>query len=173
MKRAGLCAVVFAGKTYSSTWWNHTSFRAFRITIWMVCLIRYFWSDFDGYLGFFESLNVGPIVLAGNILLTVGFALTVVVHLHMGCRWRSGIDPVGPNQLITDGYYRFSRNPMFLSIATAQFGFFFVIPSVFSSVCLIFGLYTLHRQTLAEEAHLLKSYPEDYGHYMGRVRRWI
>lgn len=139
----------------------------------MVCLLRYFSPDFDGYLGFYESLNVGPIVLAGNILLTVGFVLTVVSHLHMGCRWRSGIDPDGPSQLITDGYYRFSRNPMFLSIAIAQLGFFLAIPSVFFSICLIFGIYTLHRQTLAEEAHLMQSFPKDYAHYMGQVRRWL
>jgi len=172
-KRAGLREVVFPGDRFSSTWWNHMLFRAFRVTIWMVCVFRYFFPGLDGYLGFFVDLNVWPIVLAGNILLTAGFALTVVVHFSLGSNWRSGIDPSAPDTLRTDGFYRFSRNPMFLGIATAQVGFLLAMPSVFSAVCLLFGLYTLRNQTLAEEAHLMRSFPEDYSHYRTHVRRWL
>ena len=172
-KRAGLREVVFPGELFSSTWWNHMLFRAFRLTIWMVCLFRWFFPNIDGYLGLFVCLNIWPIVLAGDILLTVGFLFTVVIHFDLGSHWRSGIDPNGPEQLRTDGIYKFSRNPMFLGIATAQVGFLLALPSVFSFVCLIVGLYTLHSQTMAEEAHLLKLFPRDYRHYMRHVRRWF
>ncbi|TDG12605.1 isoprenylcysteine carboxylmethyltransferase family protein [Seongchinamella unica] len=172
-KRAGLPEVVFPGERFSTTWWNHMLFRAFRLTIWMVCLFRYFFPGIDSYLGFFVYINVWPVVLAGNILLTAGFLFTVVIHFSLGSNWRSGIDPNKPEKLRTDGFYRFSRNPMFLGIATAQVGFLLAIPSVFSAVCLIIGLYTLHSQTLAEEAHLMKLFPKDYRHYIGHVRRWL
>ena len=172
-KRAGTCEVVFPGEHYSSTWWNHMLFRFFRFAIWMVCLFRLFFPSVDTYLGLFAALNIWPIVLAGNLLLTAGFFFTVVIRFSLGSQWRSGIDPAGPKNLRTDGFYRFSRNPMFVGIAVAQFGFMLALPSVFSAVCLIVGLYTLHNQTIAEEVHLLRLFPEDYRHYMNHVRRWI
>ena len=172
-KRAGLREVVFPGERFSSTWWNHMLFRAFRMTIWMVCLLRWFFPGLDSYLGILVSLNAWPIVLVGDILLTAGFLSTLVIHFGLGRQWRSGIDPAGPEKLRTDGPYRVSRNPMFLGVATAQVGFLLALPSVFSAVCLAVGLYTLHSQALAEEKHLLGLHPEDYRHYMGRVRRWL
>jgi len=172
-KRAGSHEVVFPGEPFSSTWWNHMLFRVFRLTIWMVCLFRLFFPSVDNYLGFFVYLNVWPIVLAGDILLTAGLFFTLAVHFSLGNQWRSGIDPGVPRQLRTEGIYRFSRNPMFLGVATAQVGFFLAMPSVFSGICLIVGLYTLYSQTMAEEAHLLKLFPQEYRHYMSQVRRWL
>lgn len=172
-KHTGLREVVFPGERFNSTWWNHMLFRMFRFTIWMLCLLRWLDPVIDSYLGIFAGLNVWPIVLAGNILLTAGFLFTVVIHFSWGRQWRSGIDPCGSEKLSTDGFYRYSRNPMFLGIATAQVGFFLALPSVFSSVCLLVGLYTLHNQTLAEEAHLINRFPKDYRHFKGHVRRWL
>ena len=172
-KRTGLHEVVFPGAYLSSTWWNHVVFRVFRFTIWMVCLFRLFFPVVDNYLGIVVDLNVLPVVLTGNIVLTAGFLLTIMVHFDLGHQWRSGIDPGGPEKLRTDGLYKYSRNPMFLGIATAQAGFFLALPSIFSGVCLLVGWYILHRQTIAEEAHLLNRFPKDYSQYMGRVRRWL
>ena len=172
-KRTNPQEVVFPGTPFCSTWWNHMLFRAFRIIIWMVCLFRWFFPAVDTCLGIIVDLNTWPILLAGNILLTAGFLFTILVHFDLGHQWRSGVDPCGPGELRTEGYYNYSRNPMFLGVATAQVGFFLALPSVFSGVCLLVGLYTLHKQTLAEEAHLLSMFPQDYRYYRGRVRRWL
>ena len=87
-KREGLREVVFPGERFSSTWWNHMLFRVFRFTIWMVCLFRYFFPGIDSYLGLFVFLNVWPIVLAGNIMITAGFLFTAVIHFSLGRTWR-------------------------------------------------------------------------------------
>ncbi len=172
-KRSGPGEVVFAGTKFSATWWNHRLFGAFRITIWMVCLARWFSPDVDNYLGLFTTLNTWPIVLSGIVLLTLGFGMTLGVHFSLGQQWRSGIDPRGPQALKTDGCYRLSRNPMFLGIAIAQAGFFLALPSVFSAVCLLVGWYTLHNQTLAEEAHLRARFTQDYQRYTEATPRWL
>lgn len=172
-KRSQAGGVVFPGAPLCPTWWNHMIFRFFRAAIWMVCLCRWLFPAVDDYLGIFVELNTWPVVLAGNILLTGGFLFTLRVHFDLGRQWRSGIDPAGPERLRTDGFYRFSRNPMFVGVAVAQAGFFLALPSVFSAVCLALGWYTLYRQALAEEAHLLDRFADDYARYRGSVRRWL
>lgn len=173
MKRASSRELIFPGKRYSSTWWNHMSFRFFRAFIWLVCVFRLFFPAADNYLGIFERLQKTEIILSGIILLTLGFITTVMINFKLGNQWRSGIDPNGPHQIISDGWYSYSRNPMFVCVAIAQLGFFLAIPSVFSLICFIIGWYTLHRQALAEEKHLLKMHPQEYTYYSSRVRRWI
>lgn len=165
--------VVFAGAAYCSTWWNHLAFRIFRVTIWFVCLARAFWPQVDDYLGIFNALVSPALTSIGLILLTVGFILTLTIHFKLGDLWRSGIDSTAPRSLLTDGYYAFSRNPMYVFVAIAQLGFFMVIPSVFTLVCLFVGWLTLYNQTVQEEKHLSTKFPILYPKYCSMVRRWI
>ncbi|MEL0657895.1 isoprenylcysteine carboxylmethyltransferase family protein [Psychromonas arctica] len=165
--------LIFTGERFCSTWWNHMTFRVFRSTIWVVCLARLFFPNVDDYLGLLFLSESFSIVLLGNILLTLGFMMTVIIHFKMGKQWRSGIDPSGPKKLITDGFYKFSRNPMFLSIALSQFAFFLALPSLFSLLCFIIGVIALYRQIQSEETHLLQQFPEQYNIYSTKVRRWL
>lgn len=164
--------LIFAGQRLGKTWWNHITFRLFRITIWMLCLLRVPYPNIDNYLGMITDLQAPSIILLGLFLLTVGFITTVLIHFSLGKEWRSGIDPSGPNKVISSGVYRFSRNPMFICIAISQLGFFLAIPSIFSLVCLIIGLYTLRSQALEEELHLSQKFPVAYAAYSSKVRRW-
>lgn len=165
--------VVFTGERFCSTWWNHMVFRVFRFSIWMVCLLRVYYPSIDAYLGMMTSLERVPIILSGDLLLTSGFLLIISVHVSLGSRWRSGIDPKKPDQLITDGFYQYSRNPIFMSIALCQIGFFLALPCVFSLFCLFFGMSVLHRQTLSEERHLSKKFPNEYQTYSAKIHRWL
>lgn len=173
MKKTVGQALVFPGKRFCSTWWNHMMFRFFRVVIWMICLWRLFFPSIDTGLGLFESLQHFMVILSGNVLLTLGFVFTIGVHFSLGAGWRSGVDPEGPVKLVSTGAYKYSRNPMFLGVAISQAGFFLALPSVFSLVCLCFGLLMLHRQVQAEEHHLSEQFPQAYEVYAARVRRWL
>ena len=164
---------VFAGKRFSPTWWNHIVFRIFRFTIWMVCIFRYYFPSVDNYLGYIFSFQIYSIILSGVILISFAFILTLIIHFSMRKQWRSGIDPKGPEYLITDGFYYYSRNPMFMCIGLSQLGFFLALPSIFSLTCLCIGLYSLHRQTLSEEKHLLEIFSSEYKKYKTNVPRWL
>ena len=74
-KRAGSGEVVFPGARFASTWWNHMLFRAFRMTIWMVCLFRWPFPVVDDYLGIFVALNTWPVVLAGVLWVLIRVVL--------------------------------------------------------------------------------------------------
>ena len=139
----------------------------------MVCLIRVFFPGLDDYLILIKPLQYTGVIITGIVLLTLGFIVTVSVHIKFGKEWRSGIDPDGPAKIISNGIYQYSRNPMFGFVAIAQLGFFLAIPSVFTLVCLFIGVLTLDRQAKAEEKHLLEHFPNEYALYYNKVRRWF
>ncbi len=165
--------VVFPGQPNSCSWWNHLVFRLFRVTIWMVCLFRWPFPAIDSYLYEFSHLKTTAVMLTGNSLLTLGFLGAVVTNLSLGSDWRSGINPFGPSRLKTDGWFRYSRNPMFLSVAIAQLGFFFALPSLFTLICLVAGWVSLYVQVIVEEKHLSDKFGAEYQSYTTKVARWI
>ena len=172
-KRSAHAELVHPGERYCASWWNHMTFRVFRVVIWLVCVCRYFFPATDSVLGRFTLLNHPEIILSGDLLLALGFSTVIVIHTTMGNHWRSGIDNTGPKKLITHGFFRYSRNPIFLAVACAQVGFFLALPSVFTLICLLVGLYILHRQVLCEESHLLRMFQQDYVNYTLKTGRWL
>ena len=139
----------------------------------MICLFRLVFPSIDSYLGMIESMQVFSILLVGNLLLAGGVALAISINWKLGRLWRAGIDPDGPDTLISTSVYKYSRNPMFIGVAAAQLGFFLALPSIFSLVCLMIGLIALQRQVLSEEAHLSEKFREEYDIYRTRVPRWV
>ncbi|MFT5637080.1 MAG: protein-S-isoprenylcysteine O-methyltransferase Ste14 [Cognaticolwellia sp.] len=145
----------------------------FSVAIWMVFVVRLFVPALDDYLGLIPHLENAPVLLSGNILLSFSFLMTITIHFSMSQKWRSGIVPKRPKKLITDGCFSYFRNPIFVSVAISQIGFFLALPSVFTLVYLIIGLYTLYKQTIAEESHLSAVFPSEYTHYTANLRRWL
>lgn len=172
-KQRNQVRLVHTGPKFSATWSNHMAFRFFRKLIWFICEFRLPFPAIDNYLLLFPNLISAPINLAGIVILTFAFGFTVYVHLAMGTQWRSGIDTEQPTKLLTTGLFAWSRNPMYLGVLSAQFGFFLALPSVFTLLCLVAGFVFIFKQTLAEEAYLLKVHQADYLNYQQSVRRWF
>jgi protein-S-isoprenylcysteine O-methyltransferase Ste14 len=77
------------------------------------------------------------------------------------------------DKLVTGGIYRYSRNPMHLSIFIAVVGVGVATASwVFLSLAVIFLVMPLS-WLKAEERHLLKFYGDVYREYMKKTPRWI
>ena len=76
--------------------------------------------------------------------------------------------------LLTEGMYRYSRNPMYLGLllliiaATIWFGIWFGIV-----ISLFFILLMNILQIIPEEEALLQIFGEEYLEYKKKVRRWI
>ncbi|EMP57410.1 protein-S-isoprenylcysteine methyltransferase [Marinobacter santoriniensis NKSG1] len=157
----------------SAPWWHRHTFNVFRAAILGVCMARIF-VDIDSWLGVFNSLYQGWILLVGMVLLLASYSAVNYLQAYMHEEWRSGIDSHGDRQkLLTSGPFARSRNPLFLAVMTGQLGFFLALPSVFSLVCLVVGVAVIMRQAREEEKALARQFGKAYDDYRARVRRWF
>ena len=113
--------------------------------------------------------------------MTIGVAM-LVIALAIACQgiyeFRKQRTPVEPGQqptaLVTSGVFAFSRNPLYVSLALVLTS----IAVMANALCLFFAAIlfcvTIDRVVIAwEEKTLERTFPDDYGHYKRRVRRWI
>jgi len=90
-------------------------------------------------------------------------------------RHRTALMPWTPcSELVQDGPYRFSRNPIYLAFATMYLGFSFVFNSAYILVMLVVALVLFDRlQIPREERYLHERFGAEFDRYRPKVRRWI
>lgn len=164
---------VFMGSPGTLHFTTHLTFRVFRTLILGVCVARLVWPTVDSVLVPFESLWHPAVLLIGNLLLALGFAAALKVHFFMGDAWRSGTRPENKKLLITSGPFSATRNPMMVCVMTTQLGLFLAMPSAFTLICLLIGVWAVRTQVLVEEKLLHQRFGAAYAEYAGRVPRWL
>ncbi len=76
--------------------------------------------------------------------------------------------------LVTDGPYRFSRNPGYVSLSLVYVGVGLLLNNLWVLVLLAPVLVAMHYGVvLREERHLEKVFGEQYRQYKSRVRPWL
>ena len=109
----------------------------------------------------------------GIILCAVGIAIFIAALISFGTAWRVGIDDKNSDRLVTDGIFKYSRNPIFVFMNMYFFGVFLVYPTVFFlifSICFTAGI---HLQILNEERFLQSKFGDEYAEYKKKTRRYI
>jgi protein-S-isoprenylcysteine O-methyltransferase Ste14 len=109
----------------------------------------------------------------GAVLMLAGLALMVTAQLGLGASWRIGIEEGARPGLVTDGLYRYSRNPIFLAFLVFLVGYTLLIPTLLSLALLIGTYFGVRRQISVEEEYLERTYGEAYRDYAGRVGRFV
>jgi len=76
--------------------------------------------------------------------------------------------------LVTRGAYRWTRNPMYVSLTLAYLGVAAVLGSAWALPLLTVPLYVIHNYVIPMEERLLEdAFGEAYAQYKTRVRRWV
>ncbi|HLM00176.1 MAG TPA: isoprenylcysteine carboxylmethyltransferase family protein [Pyrinomonadaceae bacterium] len=109
----------------------------------------------------------------GLVLLVASLVWTAVAQIQMGASWRIGIDPKNRTELIENGLFRLSRNPIFFGMRLALLGFFLTLPNAVTLLALVLGDVLMQIQVRLEEEFLSGAHGEKYLEYRRRVRRWI
>lgn len=112
---------------------------------------------------------------------TLGWALVVLGGIFIGAAigWfaAAGTNPEPwkrDSALVTKGFYRITRNPMYLGMALAGFGIALAWGSFGALAGNVLAILLVDRLVIArEERHLARIFGKDYDSYRQRVRRWI
>ena len=132
-------------------------------------------------LVYLSSLLIGSVSFdyqaSLSILLVIVGLSCALPSFRLFARKKTTISPFTPSEtsvLLTEGMYRYSRNPMYLGLllliiaATIWFGTWFGI-----IISLFFILLINILQIIPEEEALLQIFGEEYLEYKKKVRRWI
>lgn len=112
---------------------------------------------------------------------TLGWAQVVLGSVFIGAAlgwfFSAGTNPEPwkrDSALVTKGFYRITRNPMYLGMAFTSFGFALVPGSIGGLIGTILSILLVDRLVIArEEPHLRKTFGAEYEAYCKRVRRWL
>jgi protein-S-isoprenylcysteine O-methyltransferase Ste14 len=115
-----------------------------------------------------------PYAYLGIILIILGLTLNLwAVRILSGNQTTIDFDK-GPSDLVTNGPFRISRNPIYLSGVMASAGIAIFLGSVITFVFPLMLLLILDRVYIpAEEETLENMFGDEYRTYKHRVRRWL
>lgn len=129
--------------------------------------------DWNIYLGPLLWLENGVATAVGLILLVAAFILVLLAQAHMGNSWRIGIDDEHATTLVTDGIFRYSRNPIFLGMCLNLLGLFLLIPNAITLASCLVGGVAVHAQVFLEEQHLRQQHTTAYAQYQAITPRYL
>ncbi len=110
----------------------------------------------------------------GFILLSAGVALATWALTIFRKTHTTTIPGKTSSQLVTWGPYRFSRNPMYVSLTVAYLGEAGILGQVWPLLPLVLTLLYLNRTLVPfEEAQLEDTFGAAYAQYRANVRRWL
>ena len=117
-----------------------------------------------------------PVVLRilGGVLLIAGFVLAASAIREMR-RMHTTPDIRQPvSALVTEGPYRFTRNPIYLGFLLIYLGFTLLAGTLWGIILSPFLVGTVtHWIIHAEEDYLSGKFEDEYAEYRTRVRQWI
>lgn len=120
-----------------------------------------------------QSLLRGRTEFTGAILGLLGDLIFAIAIFTMRDSWRAGIAENDKTEMVTQGIYRFSRNPAFLGFDLVYIG---ILLMYFNRVLLCFTIWAivmLHIQILQEEKYLSDVFGEQYEEYRKHTMRYL
>ncbi len=113
---------------------------------------------------------------AGIVIMSVSL-IPAMLAFGLFRRYHTSANPHHPEKarrLVTTGIYRWTRNPMYLSLLTLLLGWGVKLGSASAlGVPLLFALTVTRLQIIPEERVLAAHFGETFHDYARRVRRWL
>ena len=110
--------------------------------------------------------------IAGIIIGVVAVLFFAAATITMKNSWRVGI-PEEKTALVTEGIYRWSRNPAFVGFDLLYLSICLMFFNVPLAVISIWAAVMLHLQILQEEEHMKKMFGEEYVEYKKHTMRYL
>ena len=171
-KNTGVNPLTF-NKADDAHGYNGKVFGIISIIELIVVSIYAFIPSLHKYLLPFWYLENVSLQYIGWGLLILSLLMVWLAQSNMRESWRIGIDEENKTELITSGFFAFSRNPIFLGIMIANVGLFLVLPNAFTLLIVALSTTSINTQIRLEEAFLTEEHGEQYTSYRSKVNRWL
>lgn len=124
---------------------------------------------------FFPTFTLGCVYWIGAIIFISGILMGLCCTLLLAAKGLGTPSPYNPpKRLVTEGPYKYMRNPMALSFVVTLMGegIFFTSPAILAYSVLIFLIY--HMAIIPwEERNLERRFGSIYMEYKAKVPRWL
>ena len=126
-------------------------------------------------LSIFFDWNIMPsgARFTGFCIAGIGDIFFLISVTYMKDSWRAGIPEKDKTKLVTDGIYKFSRNPAFVGFDFMYIGVLLMFFNIGTLLFSLFSIVMLHLQILQEEKYMAKTFGEEYLEYKKKVFRYI
>lgn len=126
-------------------------------------------------LSIFSDWNIMPsgARFTGFCIAGIGDIFFLISVIYMKDSWRAGIPEKDKTKLVTDGIYKFSRNPAFVGFDFMYIGVLLMFFNIGTLMFSLFSIVMLHLQILQEEKYMAKTFGEEYLEYKKKVFRYI
>ncbi len=126
-------------------------------------------------LSIFFDWNIMPFGarFTGFCIAGIGDIFFLISVTYMKDSWRAGIPEKDKTKLVTDGIYKFSRNPAFVGFDFMYIGILLMFFNIGTLLFSLFSIMMLHLQILQEEKYMAKTFGEEYLEYKEKVFRYI
>jgi protein-S-isoprenylcysteine O-methyltransferase Ste14 len=111
---------------------------------------------------------------AGILISLVGLSLIVMANLLFRHTGQKPAPWTPSPELLLEGPYRFTRNPMYLGITLMQVGIGLAVNNLWICLLAAPALFVVHFiAVLPEERYLSEKFGENYKAYLAKVRRYL
>ncbi len=125
------------------------------------------------YFFWIKILDFSAIKITGLVIVSMACVLGISTLITMKDSWRVGIQPEQKTDLITNGFFKYSRNPFFLSFNLIFLGIFLEFPTLVYLIFYLSFIIILHLIIRDEEKHLMLQHGESYKNYKDSVNRYF
>jgi len=121
-----------------------------------------------------EARSVGWFQVIGLLIVALGAGLSCFAAALFQAR-ETTRNPYGePTALVAQAPYTWTRNPMYLGLATALMGLAIFFSSIAMLLAPVVFIAVIDRMVIPREEETLgRLFGNDYADYKNRVRRWI
>ena len=122
----------------------------------------------------FPAIMPGPVLWLGILLVLAGLSIGFMGVRQLAAE-HTTLDPHRPvSTLVTDGPYRFSRNPIYLGFTFILIGLPLALGTYWGLILSpLFVLLIGYLVIQHEESYLGRRFGEMYAAYKNQVRRWV
>ena len=111
-------------------------------------------------------------IILSFFLAVIGLMIAIISLINLGYSTRLGL-PSESTTLISNGLYKFSRNPMYLGFDLLTLSSIIFFRNMFIAIIGIYSIVIYHFIIMAEEKYLEKRFGKKYIEYRKKVRRYI